>query len=70
MVWWAGQDFGILGGMGTDPNTVPLVALLMVVGAVLDGAALPSSQDMLKILDGAWRKVARALHLSDAATEG
>lgn len=26
--WWIGQDFGVLGGAGTDPNTAPVLALL------------------------------------------
>ena len=28
--WWTSMDFGIMGGIGTDPNTPPVVALLMV----------------------------------------
>lgn len=32
--WWAGQGFGmLLTGMGTDPNTAPLLALLLVAPA-------------------------------------
>ena len=27
--WWTSMDFGIMGGLGTDPNTPPVVALLM-----------------------------------------
>ncbi len=27
LVWWLGQDFGVLGGMGTDPNTAALILL-------------------------------------------
>ncbi|MHB1614066.1 MAG: SCO family protein [Actinomycetes bacterium] len=30
--WWLGQDFGVLGGMSTDPNTAVPVALLLVAG--------------------------------------
>ncbi len=30
--WWLGQDFGIIGGVGTDPQSAPL-ALLFMVGA-------------------------------------
>ncbi len=30
-VWFAGQDFGVLGGYGTDPNTALPVVLLVVV---------------------------------------
>lgn len=26
-IWWFGMDFGVFGGVGTDPNTAPLVAL-------------------------------------------
>lgn len=30
-IWWAGQGFGmIFTGMGTDPNTVPVIALLFI----------------------------------------
>ncbi|MFX4302723.1 hypothetical protein ACOJUR_10790 [Alicyclobacillus tolerans] len=32
LIWWFGQDFGVLGGMGTDVNSAPLVALFMLVG--------------------------------------
>ncbi|HVB09067.1 MAG TPA: hypothetical protein VNM16_01725 [Bacillota bacterium] len=32
--WWQGEAFGMmLTGMGTDPNTVPLLALLLVASA-------------------------------------
>jgi len=30
-MWWIGMDFGVLGGTGTDPNTVPLVGLALWV---------------------------------------
>ncbi|UOF89828.1 hypothetical protein LSG31_18430 [Fodinisporobacter ferrooxydans] len=30
--WWMGQDFGVLGGLGTDPNSAPVLALLLVAG--------------------------------------
>jgi len=30
ITWWLGQDFGILGGMGTDPNTGGILLLLLV----------------------------------------
>lgn len=30
-IWWLGQDFGVLGGTGTDPNSGPPLALLVVV---------------------------------------
>ena len=29
LTWWAGQDFGVLGGMGTDPNSGPVLILLI-----------------------------------------
>lgn len=38
-IWWTGQDFGVLGGVGTDPNSAPLVALLMVGAWLLPDAA-------------------------------
>lgn len=28
VLWWIGMDFGVLGGVGTDPNTAPLAALV------------------------------------------
>lgn len=28
--WWLGQDFGLLGGMGTDPNSGAVLLLLLV----------------------------------------
>lgn len=27
LLWWLGQDFGVFGGMGTDPNTAALILL-------------------------------------------
>ena len=33
--WWFGQDFGVLGGMGTDPNSGALVLLGLVVYALI-----------------------------------
>lgn len=35
--WWIGQDFGIMGGTGTDPNLSPVVVLLLL-SAELRGA--------------------------------
>ena len=29
MIWWFGQDFGFLGGYGTDVNTAPLLGLVI-----------------------------------------
>ncbi len=31
-VWWFGMDFGILGGVGTDLNSAPLIFLYLSVG--------------------------------------
>lgn len=28
--WWMGQDFGVMGGIGTDPNSSPVMALLLL----------------------------------------
>lgn len=33
-VWWMGQDFGIVGGVGTDPNTIPALAILMITAYI------------------------------------
>ena len=30
--WWLGQDFGIVGGVGTDPQSAPLFLLLILGG--------------------------------------
>lgn len=30
--WWLGQDFGIVGGVGTDPQAAPLALLIMLGG--------------------------------------
>ncbi len=30
--WWFGQDFGIVGGVGTDPQSAPLALLFMLGG--------------------------------------
>ena len=32
--WWLGQDFGILGGMGTDPNSGAVVLVILLASAV------------------------------------
>ena len=37
--WWFGQDFGVLGGMGTDPNSG--VVVLLVLGTYAQMIALP-----------------------------
>ncbi|MCY0877494.1 MAG: hypothetical protein OWU84_00890 [Firmicutes bacterium] len=40
--WWLGQDFGVLGGMGTDPNSGAILLLGLVVYGDLAGViALP-----------------------------
>jgi hypothetical protein len=37
--WWAGEGFGMmLSGMGTDPNSVPLLGLL-IAGSAIDRPA-------------------------------
>lgn len=36
LTWWLGQDFGVIGGMGTDPNTgAPLLLLLLSIRPLL-----------------------------------
>ena len=30
-IWWLAMDFGVLGGVGTDPNTPPIWLLLMAL---------------------------------------
>jgi hypothetical protein len=35
LIWWMGQDFGVLGGTGTDPNTIPILALIMASSRLL-----------------------------------
>lgn len=32
LMWWLGQDFGVLGGLGTDPQIAPVVALILMAG--------------------------------------
>jgi len=32
LTWGLGQDFGVLGGLGTDPNSAPVVALVLAAG--------------------------------------
>lgn len=42
--WWLAQDFGVLGGYGTDPNTALPLALLLVAGwprSAADSTAVP-----------------------------
>lgn len=36
--WWIGQDFGVLGGMGTDPNLGAILILGIVTWGVREGA--------------------------------
>ncbi len=33
LMWWGGQDFGVLGGVGTDPQIAPVVALILIAGS-------------------------------------
>ncbi|WP_053960214.1 hypothetical protein [Sulfobacillus thermosulfidooxidans] len=33
--WWFGQDFGVLGGMGTDPNTGAILLVILITYAQL-----------------------------------
>ncbi len=42
ITWWLGQDFGIVGGVGTDPQAAPLIFLLMIGGwwYARDGATI------------------------------
>lgn len=43
--WWLGQDFGVLGGMGTDPNTgAVLLWSLIVYGNAQGWVQLPGSR--------------------------
>ena len=32
LMWWLSQDFGVLGGVGTDPQIAPILALVLVAG--------------------------------------
>ena len=41
-LWWLGQDFGVLGGVGTDPNTAPVFGLVL-------GAAVLSQKALLDV---------------------
>lgn len=34
LMWWLAQDFGVLGGVGTDPQTAPVLALLIGAGCL------------------------------------
>ncbi|MHB1800494.1 MAG: SCO family protein [Actinomycetes bacterium] len=37
--WWLVQDFGVLGGVGTDPNSAVVVALILMAGWPLASSA-------------------------------
>jgi len=44
LTWWIGQDFGVVGGLGTDPNTgLPLLILVVLTARLYQTApvALP-----------------------------
>lgn len=45
--WWLGQDFGILGGMGTDPNSGIMVLLALAVYAVPQWALNPARSNRI-----------------------
>ncbi|MHB1628843.1 MAG: hypothetical protein ACYCVB_10815 [Bacilli bacterium] len=40
--WWTSMDFGVMGGLGTDPNSPPIVALLMVAAWFMTPASRAS----------------------------
>ncbi len=40
--WWTSMDFGVMGGLGTDPNSPPIVALLMAAAWFMANAARAS----------------------------
>lgn len=49
LTWWIGQDFGVVGGLGTDPNTaLPMLILTLTAGRLLrqssDSDQLPAPQ--------------------------
>jgi hypothetical protein len=47
--WWLGQDFGVLGGMGTDPNSGVILLLgLLVYGDVAGFLTLPAWKWMIR----------------------
>jgi hypothetical protein len=46
VTWWMGQDFGILGGMGTDPNTGAIVLLMLVSFRLLSAPSPSASADL------------------------
>lgn len=41
--WVLGQDFGVLGGVGTDPNSAPILALLIFTTIYLQNHVGPSA---------------------------
>lgn len=43
--WWMGQDFGVMGGVGTDPNSSPVLALLLLAAWRLRWKRTPLSPD-------------------------
>lgn len=42
--WWMGQDFGVIGGVGTDPNASPVFALLMFASWIWGRPGDPNSE--------------------------
>lgn len=46
--WWLGQDFGVVGGMGTDPNTGAPLLVLLVAARRLAKVEVPMSPQVEK----------------------
>jgi hypothetical protein len=46
--WWLGQDFGVLGGMGTDPNSGVILLLGLLVYGDLTGLLTLPARGWLK----------------------
>lgn len=49
--WWLGQDFGVVGGFGTDPNTALPVLFMLVVYMQLLRVETKTSQDVVQHSD-------------------
>ncbi len=59
LTWWFGQDVGMLfGGMATDPNTAPVLLLMLFAGWRSRTAALPSAESIARAAgveaSGSW----------------